>query len=59
MSMKTILMRRDGLTEQEAQAEVDMVREQMYEHIHAGDIGAAMDVCEMVGLEPDYLNELI
>ena len=55
-----ILMDRDGLTREEALASY---REGIFafnEYLEAGDLTAAMDICEEFwGLEPDYLDDIM
>ena len=58
-SMKQVLMDRDGLTEEEAEAQVDDARANLMALIENGDMESAMDVCYDYGLEPDYLEDLI
>ena len=59
-TIKEVLMRRDGLTEEEAD---DLIQEAMVElnaHLEADDMEGAEMVCyEYFGLEPDYLLELL
>ena len=59
-SIKQVLMRRDGLSEDEAQDAVDDARSELRFFIEQGDLAAAEDVCmDYFGLEPDYLDELL
>lgn len=59
-SIKTVLMRRDGLTAPEAQEAIEAAREELRAALDAGDLSAAEDICqEHFGLEPDYLDELL
>jgi len=59
-SIKTILMRRDGVSEMEADNMIEAAREELMELIEEGDLSAAEDVCmDHFGLEPDYLDELM
>jgi hypothetical protein len=58
-SIKTIIMRRDGMTSQEADDLIAEAREDFYERIEEGDFSAE-DICEeYFGLEPDYLDEFL
>jgi AmiR/NasT family two-component response regulator len=58
--IKNILMRRDGMTETEANDAIAEAKEAMNEYLEMGDMEAAYEVCaEYFGLEPDYLMELI
>ena len=59
-SIKEILMRRDGMTDLEAEIEVDEAREQLSKYLELGDIRSAYKICEeCFGLEPDYIMKLI
>ena len=54
------LIRRDGLTREQAEQEVEEAREAMYEYIEDGDYESAEDIMEeFFGLEPDYIDYLI
>ena len=53
-----ILIRRDGLSREEANSLVENAREELYDRIENSE--NAYDICkEFFGLEPDYLDELI
>jgi len=55
-----ILMDRDGLTREEALASYREGIAAFNEYLEAGDLIAAMDICEEFwGLEPDYLDEIM
>ena len=57
-SIKNVLMRRDGLTEKEAEEQVDIAREELARRLNSGE--SPFDLMEeMFGLEPDYLEELL
>jgi len=57
-SIKTVLMRRDGLTEDEAQDCINECLDDLRERIDNGE--SPFDICEeYFGLEPDYLDELL
>ena len=59
-SIKQIIMRRDGLKEQEAESLINEAREQLQAYLDAGLIDQVENICqEYFGLEPDYLIELI
>jgi hypothetical protein len=58
-SIKEILMRRDDMTEEEADDAVDDLKQQLNEYLAEGNLEDAYYVCESVGLEPDYLMELM
>ena len=49
----SILMERDGITEQEATDLIDECREQMLE------TGSDAPVMELLGLEPDYIMDIL
>lgn len=53
-----ILMRRDGLSEEEAQDQINECRTGLFSRLEEGDM--PFDIMEEhFGLEPDYLEELI
>jgi hypothetical protein len=57
-SLRSVLMRRDGLTEAEADAAVNEAREELQDRLAEGEM--PFDICEeLFGLEPDYLMELL
>ena len=59
-TIKQVLMRRDGLTAEEAEACIEEAREQLQEYLENGEMDFAEDICqEMFGLEPDYIMELL
>jgi len=59
-TIKEILIRRDGLTDQEAKDQIDEARRRMYELADKGSLLEAMNICQQeFGLEPDYLIELL
>lgn len=52
-----ILMRRDGMTRNEAELLIDEVSEEMVAAFYTGDYQEAEDIiASMLGLEPDYLD---
>ena len=55
-TIKQVLMRRDGLTEQEAQNCIDEAREEFDRRLADGDMPFDL-MEEFFGLEPDYLDE--
>lgn len=60
MSIKQILMTRDGISSQEAQELINEAREDLFARVSNGDLLGADDICmEYFGLEPDYLMELL
>ena len=57
-SIKSILMRRDGMSASEADSLIAGAREEMEEYMALGEYPD--DICaEWFGLEPDYLMELL
>jgi predicted DNA-binding protein (UPF0278 family) len=59
-SIKQILIRRDSMSESEADELIQDARDTFNEYLANGDMSSAEDVCnEFFGLEPDYLDELI
>jgi len=59
-TIKEVLMRRDGITEYEADAMIGEARAALLEYLDDGDMEAAYEICEeYFGLEPDYLMELM
>jgi uncharacterized protein YeeX (DUF496 family) len=59
-SIKQVLMRRDGMTSQEADDLIAEAREDFNERVDYGDFSVMDDFCsEWFGLEPDYLEEFI
>lgn len=59
-TIKSILIRRDGMSDAEADRLIFACKEDFYQRMEAGDIWGADDICgEYFGLEPDYLEELV
>lgn len=57
-SILNVLMRRDGMTEKEAEELIDMARDDLHTRLEEGEM--PHDICsEWFGLEPDYIMELI
>ena len=55
-----VLMKRDGMTYEEANNLIDEAREALQNYFDEGDSFGAENVCEeFFGLEPDYLDELM
>lgn len=55
-----ILMRRDGITRNEAQNLIDECVDEMFDCFYTGDYQACEDiVASYLGLEPDYLDILL
>ena len=58
-TIKEILMRRDGMSEYEADDLIEEAKESLQRCIDDGDIYSAEQICqEYFSLEPDYLDEL-
>ena len=56
--IKEILMRRDGMTEGDAENLIEQAREDLLARLSEGKM--PHDICEeWFGLEPDYIEELI
>ena len=57
-SIKNILIRRDGLTKQEAEALLEEAHQDFWNRIQNNE--SPFDFCEeYFGLEPDYLDEFL
>ena len=58
MAIRRVLMKRDGLTEEEANDLIVQARADMYKRLESGE--EPHDICEeWFGLEPDYIDDLI
>jgi hypothetical protein len=58
MGIAEILVKRDGLSLDEAEEMVKECKEELHERLEDGEM--PMDICEeWFGLEPDYIDELI
>lgn len=56
-SIASVLQRRDGLSQKQADERVDELRNEFYRRLENGqDVRELMDE---VGLEPDYLEEFL
>ena len=59
-ALKDVLMERDGITADEADAKINEAQKAMMQYIEDGDDEGAYDVCsEYFGLEPDYLMDVM
>ena len=59
-SITEVLMRRDGLSEEDAKREVDDFREDIEDSIMSGDLEDIEDaLMNDLGLEPDYLMDIL
>ena len=57
-SIKEVLMRRDRMTEVEAEDLIEDAIQELHRRLEDGD--DAYNICEeYFGLEPDYLDELV
>lgn len=58
--IKDILMKRDGLSEAEAESEIRQAQDEFDQLIAEGNISEAYEVCSTwFALEPDYIEEFI
>lgn len=57
-SIVETLMKRDGISRQEAEDIKKELRNQALAYVREGKIMSAMDIMYEVGLEPDYLDDL-
>lgn len=58
MSIKKVLMERDGMTSDEADADIAAARSALHERLTEGEM--PYDICsDWFGLEPDYIDELM
>jgi len=59
-TIEDILMRRDGMSADEADELIAEAKDALMEHLDSGDMLLAEEVCEeYFGLEPDYLFEIM
>jgi ribosomal protein S7 len=57
-SLVNVLMKRDGLSKEEAEQQIEEAREILFERLDEGEM--PFDICEeFFGLEPDYLMDLV
>jgi len=58
--IKKILMRRDRMSESEAEDLIKDAQVALQEYLNSGDLDSAENICEeFFGLEPDYLMEIL
>lgn len=57
-SIVETLMKRDGISREEAEDIKKELRNQALAYVREGKIMSAMDIMYEVGLEPDYLEDL-
>ena len=59
-TIKEILMRRDNLSEEEADDLINEAKDALIDYLECGLTEQAYEVCsDFFGLEPDYIDELI
>ena len=59
-SITEVLMRRDGLSEEDAKREVEDFKADIEDSIMSGDLGDIEDaLMNDLGLEPDYLMDIL
>ena len=59
-SLKSVLIKRDGITEEEADDQIQDARKQFNSYLDSGDLVSAEHICEeCFGLEPDYVIEFL
>jgi len=59
-TIKQVLMRRDGMSEAEADDLIEEAKEAVMQYAEDDDYFGLEDICaEFFGLEPDYLMELL
>ena len=57
-SIKEVLMKRDNMTDEEAEDLIDQARSDLADRLEAGEM--PFDICgDWFGLEEDYIEELI
>ena len=60
MSIKSVLMERDGMTEEEAEDLIQEGQEEFLDLIAQGRLEEAYYICQdFFGLEPDFLEEML
>jgi len=57
--IEEVLMKRDGMTAEEARIEFEDLQTEFADLLARGEMEKAYDVCSSVGLEPDYVEDLI
>jgi len=59
-SLKSVLIKRDGITAEEADDQIQDARKQFNAYLDSGDLVSAEHICEeYFGLEPDYVIEFL
>jgi len=58
-SLKKTLMERDNISAIEATNQISSIQDSLAEHLDNGDMDAAFYVLDDLGLEPDYLLDLL
>ena len=60
LSIKNVLMERDGLSSEEANERIADAKELLQQYLLEGELDMAQEICsEEFGLEPDYLMDLM
>lgn len=60
LSIKEVLMERDGMTSEEADELIEDAKEELRIRLENDDFTGANNICEdYFGLEPDYVDELM
>jgi len=59
-NIKSILIKRDGMSENDAEILIEEARKAFNEYLDQGNPESAYEICSVYfGLEPDYLDEFI
>jgi hypothetical protein len=59
-SIKDLIMRRDEISADEADRQIEEARQAFNSYLEEGDMESAENICdEYFGLEPDYIIEFI
>ncbi len=59
-TIKSVLMKRDGITAEDAIDRIEEAREQFNLYLEAGDLDGAEQICaDYFGLEPDYILDFL
>jgi len=58
-TIKQVLIQRDGISAEEADAQIAEAKAALQEALEEGDMESAYEICmDYFGLEPDYLMDL-
>ena len=59
-TLKEVLIKRDGITPEQADAKINKAKKALKDLLADGDLDGAMSICEtQFGLEPDYIDEIM